>query len=196
MQCVPNQTQPSSRAAAVAAQVGAGNERAWSQPSPLVQQPRTPRAVYFPERQPVLLGGKLCTQRRAGLRILSRTEPKTRPEPERTAVLCLGPLQQHSWGSRAPLQGLPQQASSEQCRETQRCFSQTFSHAGCSQIQELVQTAAQSLALGKSFQAWRYGVGAVPKCCCGKPRVNRFKLFLSAARKAVISSTESNPGAG
>lgn len=47
-----------------------------------------------------------------------------------------------------------------------------------------------------SFQAWRYGVGAVPKSCCGKPRVNSFKLFLSAARQAVISSTESNPGAG
>lgn len=94
------------------AQVEAGDERVvWSQPSPLLQQPRTPSSsreglFIFLKTVPVLLGGKRCTQGRAELQILQQHSQK--PAAERMAVLCLGPSQQHPLSSTAPLQGLLQ----------------------------------------------------------------------------------------
>lgn len=106
------------------AQVEAGDERVvWSQPSPLLLQPRTPSSsreglFIFLKTAPVLLGGKCCTQGRAELQILQQYSQK--PAPERMAVLCLGPSQQHPLSSTAPLQGLLQ--SSEYCRDTEEFF--------------------------------------------------------------------------
>lgn len=91
---------------------------------------------------------------------------------------------------------LLQQVGLLQSREPEKCFFKTFlSHERCSQIQGLTQ-ATRFLALDKGCQAWRYGAGAIQRSCRGNPRVHRFKLLLSAAREAVINSTEHGPKAG
>ena len=156
------------------------------------------RSVYFPKFEPILLGGKCCTQGRAELRILWQDRAKRKASTGKDG----GPVFWTFTATSLKLQSTFARAfcSRQVCyrAESQRSVfprpSSTMTGARKSKAQHK-QKAAQSPALDTGCLARRYGASAVPKSCHGNPKVNRFKLLLSTAREAVISSTEYSPEA-